>query len=145
MKRSSSLILVDVNVLLYALDKSSKYYTIASSFLDANVDKLALSHQTINEYIRVATHPVFPNRLSITRIEDNVQTFLDRFAKIISPNSATLECSLNLIKKYKIVGSLVFDTYLIATVLTNNINTLATFNVKDFQLFKSEGFSFIAL
>ncbi len=143
MKNSSDLILIDTNVLLYALDKQSKDSFTSKQFIDENCERLVIAHQTINEYIRIATHVKFTNRLSNSEIDTNIRIFLSTFAKVICPDSASLEYSLHLIKKYNITGRLVFDTYLVATALTNSIHTVATYNAKDFQVFKPEGLSLI--
>lgn len=55
--------------------------------------------------------------------------------RIISPTQATYYLWLELVKKYQLIGNRIFDAYLVATALTNSINTVATDNVKDFKKF----------
>ena len=54
-------------------------------------------------------------------------------AHLLSPNKATYYLTLELINKYKISGDNIFDAYLAATALSNDIKTIVTDNTKDFK------------
>ena len=56
--------------------------------------------------------------------------------KIISPNYVTYPLSIELIKKNNLSSDLIFDAYLAATALSNDVKELATDNVKDFKKFR---------
>ena len=61
--------------------------------------------------------------------------------RIIYPNNKTHYLALELIKEHKLVGNHIFDAYLAATAITNDIMEIATDNVKDFQKFKIDIFN----
>ena len=56
--------------------------------------------------------------------------------RIISPDYKTHNIALELIKKHNLSSNLIFDAYLTATAISNNVYTIATDNVKDFKKFE---------
>ena len=66
---------LDVNILLYASDTSSRLHTAASGFLQSCMeggDLFYVAWPTVMGYLRIATHPSFDEPLMA-----NVQTLLD--------------------------------------------------------------------
>ncbi|MBU0570269.1 type II toxin-antitoxin system VapC family toxin [Patescibacteria group bacterium] len=127
--------LLDTNIIIYSLSSKSDKKIRAQEFILKNKNRLTIAHQNINEAIRFLTHPKTPKNISAKkaiRIVLNATSEL----KIISPKPITLHTALALIKKYNIKSNQVFDTYLIATMLTNSISEIATDNEKDFKIFK---------
>lgn len=57
-------------------------------------------------------------------------------AIIISPDYKTHKIALNLIHRYKLTSDEIFDAYLAATALANEIHEIATDNEKDFRKMK---------
>lgn len=55
---------------------------------------------------------------------------------IITPDYRTHNIALELIKKHNLSAYLIFDAYLAATAISNNITSIATDNVKDFKKFE---------
>jgi len=55
---------------------------------------------------------------------------------LILQTQETLYIGLELIKKYSLSADKVFDAYLAATALGNDIKVIATDNTKDFKVFK---------
>ncbi|HEX9122481.1 MAG TPA: TA system VapC family ribonuclease toxin [Actinomycetota bacterium] len=72
---------VDVNVLLYASDRSSTFHADARELLDRlaeGPDLLYLFWPILLGYLRIATHPaIFPRPLSAEQAADNVEQLLD--------------------------------------------------------------------
>jgi predicted nucleic acid-binding protein len=54
---------------------------------------------------------------------------------ILSPTSETYSIVQELISRFPGGGNQIFDLYLVATMLSHNIQTIATDNQKHFQLF----------
>jgi predicted nucleic acid-binding protein len=54
---------------------------------------------------------------------------------IIVPDYKTHRIALEFIKKYKIVSNQIFDAYLAATAISNDIEVIATDNIKDLEIF----------
>lgn len=127
--------IVDSNILVYSIDKFSPKHSKAQKFLEENLNILEVAHQNIFETLRVITYPKFPNPMKLKDAVDAVERIL-KVCSIVSPNWRTQRIALELIKKYKLSSDIVFDAYLAATALSNDIKTIATDNVADFKKFK---------
>lgn len=126
--------LVDSNILVYSVNSSSPKHRKAQNFLLRNLGDLEAAHQNIFETIRVLTHPKFPSPMKIDDAISAVENLLTGLT-IISSDYRTHRIALELIKKYKLSSDKVFDAYLVATALSNDIETIATDNTKDLQKF----------
>lgn len=127
--------LIDSNILIYAINADSPKSIKAREFLKENADKLEIAHQNIVETIRVLTHPKFSNPMNIKAAISAVEA-ITKVCRIICPSQTTYYLCLELLKKYKLTGNRIFDVYLAACALTNHINTIATDNVSDFRKFQ---------
>ena len=127
--------LVDSNILVYAINRRSPKHTAAKNFLKNNIGNLDVAHQNIFEALRVLTHPKFPSPMEI---KDALKAIADivKACRIICPNEQTYYITLLLIRKNKLISDQIFDTYLAATALSNGISTIATDNARDFKKFK---------
>lgn len=127
--------LVDTNILVYAINRRSPKNKIAQIFLQNNIGNLEFTHQNILEALRVLTHPKFPSSMKVLRALKAIENIM-KTCRIINPVEKTIYITLILIKRYKLVSDQVFDTYLAATALSNGITTIATDNIRDFKKFK---------
>jgi predicted nucleic acid-binding protein len=127
--------LVDTNILIYAINADSPKHKQAQEFLVINHDKLEIAHQNVLEAIRVLTHKSFSKPM---RPEDALESVLSiaRSCLMISPDESTYYLTLEFIRNYKLTGNRIFDGYLAATALTNGIAEIATDNTRDFGKFK---------
>ena len=126
--------LVDSNILIYAINKDSPKYKTAIKFLEKNKFDLVFAHQNIIEAIKVLTqqkysHPITP------QLATNAVLLIANASRIISPNNITYPIVLDYIKKFKLSGNRIFDAYLAATAISNGIYEIATDNSKDFKKF----------
>jgi len=126
--------LVDSNILVYAINSLSPKHKIAKDFLKNNSREIAVAHQNIFETLRILTHPKFLNPMKPTPAAAVVKVITSKIG-IISPNYKTCDLALELIKKYSLSSDLIFDAYLVATALSNSIDTIATDNIRDFKKF----------
>lgn len=126
--------LIDSNILVYAINFSSPKHKDTQEFLQKNIGNLVVAHQNIFETLRILTHPKFSNSMEVTDAIEAIDNILQA-CKIISPDYRTHQIALELIKKYKIVSNQIFDAYLVATAISNDIETIATDNIKDLQIF----------
>ena|SRR3989338_254610 len=124
--------LIDSNILVYSINSSSPKNKKAQTFLQNNLGNLDVAHQNIFETIRVLTHPKFPSPMKIREALEAIEAIL-KDCRIISPDYRTHRIALELIKKYQFSADHVFDMYLVATALSNRIETIATDNVRDFS------------
>lgn len=127
--------LVDSNILVYAINRRSPKNKIAQIFLQNNIGNLQIAHQNILEVLRVLTYPKFPSPMKIDDALKAIENVL-KTCHVICPVEKTIYIALLLIKKNKLVSDQVFDTYLVATALSNGITTIATDNTRDFKKFK---------
>ena len=124
--------LVDSNILIYSINLSSPKNKKAQSFLQNNVGDLEIAHQNIFETLRVLTHPKFPSPMKVDKAIDAIESILQG-CRVISPDYRTHQITLELIKKYSLSADKIFDAYLVATALGNDIKVIATDNIKDFK------------
>lgn len=108
---------------------------MAQIFLKNNIGNLQVTHQNILEALRVLTHPRFPSPMKINDALKAIEKIL-KACRVICPVEKTIYITLLLIKKNKLVSDQIFDTYLVATALSNEILTIATDNIRDFKKFK---------
>ena len=126
--------LVDTNILVYAINKDSPKHKQAQKFLKDNQGYLILAHQNILETIKVLTHPRFSQPMK-SKPAIKAVLAIAKNCQIIVPKVGTEFITLELIKKLDLAGIRIFDAYLVATALINSIDTIATDNIKDFKKF----------
>ncbi len=124
--------LVDSNILIYAINSASPKHKTAQKFLQEKIGELEIAHQNIFETLRVLTHKKFPSPM---RPKEAIAAVgrITKVCKIISPDYKTHHIALELVGKYNLGGDKIFDAYLAATALANDIAIIATDNSKDFQ------------
>lgn len=132
--------LIDSNILIYAINTDSPKHKKSQQFLQENLRNLEIAHQNILEAIRVLTHQKFSNPMSLDMALMATQA-ISQSCRIISPTQTSYFLFLELIKKHRLVGNRIFDAYLAATALSNGVDLVATDNVSDFKKFK--GFKII--
>lgn len=126
--------LIDSNILVYAINIDSAKYNRAKKFLRENSQNLHVAHQNILEALRVLTHKKFEHPIGIKKAIGALEGIL-RGCDIISPDNRTHKVALELIKRYELSSDQIFDAYLVATALCNDINIIATDNTKDLKKF----------
>lgn len=126
--------LIDTNILVYAINADSPKNEAAQLFLQKEINSLVVSHQNIFEALRVLTHPKFSSPMKPKEAQEAVWTIIET-CKIIYPNNKTHYLALELIKENNLLGNQIFDAYLAATALSNNITKITTDNDKDFRKF----------
>jgi predicted nucleic acid-binding protein len=122
--------LIDTNILLYALDRKSPLHPKAKALLELGLHegtRLVVAHQNILECIGVLTRGYkVPRGIALRE----VIAFTSAFEQI-APFPGTIDTFLSLMRRAKAVY--VFDMYLAATMLDNNVERIITANTKDFQ------------
>ena len=129
------MMLADSNILVYALSTTSAKYTTAQQFFLKEQHILCLAHQNILESIRVLTHPVLPNAMKSDEARIAVGAIASALT-IIAPSQETYAIFIELMRKYKLISNAVFDTYLVATMLTHGVTRIATDNERNFSRYK---------
>jgi len=135
----SNPILFDTNIFVYALDSASPKHQKAKQLLkEASFGEfnLYLTPQNITETYRVITdtkafEASFSPREAVAELNKLVTAFPS-----VYPGPETCGCLFRLLERYQIKKIHVFDVFLVATMLSNAMDTLFTDNEKDFKFFK---------
>ncbi|MCL4393000.1 type II toxin-antitoxin system VapC family toxin [Patescibacteria group bacterium] len=129
-------VLFDTNILVYAYNTHSTFYEKARALYEME-DNICIAQQNLLELYSVITdkrrieYPVIhEDALKVLK----VYSVTDNFT-VISPNSQTIGLLLLLLKQKKVNNAEIFDTYLVATMITNNVNTVYTADEKVFKKF----------
>lgn len=128
------MILVDSNILIYSFDINSSKNAISRIFLSSEKN-LCISQQNFLETYRVITHDKYSKPMKSIEALEALELIVDEF-KVIFPTNATYKLFKELCRKYIVGSNVIFDVYLIATMLSNGINIIATDNAKDFAKFE---------
>jgi predicted nucleic acid-binding protein len=135
---SSTTIVLDTNVLVYAVDSESPYHAASKSLLDSAVNEdagLCITSQIAAEFCAVITdrrrvrNPLDPGvAASIVRR----LIALPGVSVLMQPIGAELHFA-DLLEKYARVGPRVFDLFLVAVMRGNGVRRICTYNKRDFE------------
>jgi uncharacterized protein len=132
---------LDVNVLLYASDRSSDRHDAAREFLEscaARPEVLCLTWPTLMAYLRIATHPsIFAAPLTPEEALDNVKALLALpHARVVSEQDGFMDAFSHVTADTVVRGNLVPDAHVAAILFQNGVRTLYS-NDRDFRKFES--------
>ena len=132
---------LDVNVLLYASDKSSPRHASARQFLDAcaaNPEVLCLTWPTLMSYLRMATHPaIFGAPLGPDEALSNVTGLLSLpHVRAVSELDGFVDAYSHVAGDVVVRGNLVPDAHVAAILFQHGVRTLYS-NDRDFLKFPS--------
>jgi len=132
---------LDVNVLLYASDRSSERYLRAHSFVEScavGPEILCLTWPTLMSYIRIATHPrIFSAPLSPDEALGNVSALLAlSHVRAVSELDGFLDAYKRMAAETPVRGNLVPDAHVAAILFQHGVRTLYS-NDRDFRKFQS--------
>jgi predicted nucleic acid-binding protein len=119
--------LIDTNVFVYDLDADSMFNTDAHRILTSE-NSLFTTHKNITELFAV-----------LSKIQVNYDIILNYYhditknIQILYPNEESLLHFESLANKHRVKGNRIYDLEVISIMLTHQINTVATFNTKDFE------------
>ncbi|MGH6779001.1 MAG: TA system VapC family ribonuclease toxin [Bradyrhizobium sp.] len=132
---------LDVNVLLYASDRSSDRHSRARGFLEsciASPEILCLTWPTLMSYLRIATHPrIFSAPLSPDQALGNISALVGLpHVRTVSEIDGFLETYKHVAGETPVRGNLVPDAHVAAILFQHGIRMLYT-NDRDFRKFPS--------
>jgi len=131
------MILVDTNVLVYALNVDSPALSAAQRFLDAWRTSLVLAPQALYELYVVCTRPKSVGGLGAN--PQSAASIIDRYRselRLMADPADLFEVWLDLVQKSAVSGRRAHDARLVAFMHGHAITRVATFNGKDFQSFE---------
>jgi len=130
--------IVDVNVLLYAVDLSAKDHTTARRWLDramSATETVGLPTSVSIGFVRIATHPrIFRSPLTPRVAIDTVRTWLARpNVTVPHPTGRHLDLLTELLESIGVGGNLVPDAHLAALAIEHGAEMVSYDN--DFSRF----------
>lgn len=132
---------LDTNVLVYALYADAEHHLAARILLDQAEDDnatLCLTPQILAEFYAVVTNP---RRVTEAKSPGEVLNVIDALLSL--PSMALLPAPVDivaqwtrLLRQHPVTGADVFDVLLAATLRSNGVTRLYTFNRQDFETFE---------
>ncbi len=118
--------LVDANLLLYAVDSRSPHNERAASWLSEQLNsatRVALPWESLAAFVRIATHPRAADRpMTPTEAWDFVSDWLTvPTVWIPTPTDRHAEVFGDLVTKYRLAGNLVPDGHLAALAIEHGL------------------------
>lgn len=132
---------LDVNVLLYASDRSSDRHEAARRFLEscaARPEVLCLTWPTLMAYLRIATHPsIFASPLTPEEALNNIGALLALpHVRVVSEDDGFMDAYRHVTGATTVRGNLVPDAHVAAILFQNGVRTLFS-NDRDFRKFET--------
>lgn len=132
---------IDVNILLYASDRSSDRHLRARHFVEscaASPEILCLTWPTLMSYLRIATHPrIFSAPLSPDEALANVSALIGlAHVRAVSELDGFVDAYKHVAGEIPVRGNLVPDAHIAAILFQHGVRTLYS-NDRDFRKFQS--------
>ncbi len=132
----SEAVLLDSNVLIYAHNKASPLHLHAQSLIKQAIKgniEAVLAQQNLLEFFSIITDPrridkPIPTKEAVSLVKE----YLNSPFRIIDPLKETIEILLDKVANLNIKDGRIFDVYLVATMLSNKIDSIITANINDF-------------
>lgn len=135
------MILLDTNILIYATDTTAPFHKNSKKLRDNGLQgtvSLCVTSQVLLEFFAVVTsskrivNPIEPQK-AIEEIDKYLEA--EKIIKIY-PNKDTFSKIIDLSKKYNIKSQEIFDIQLVATMLSNNVTEIYTYDTGHFSKIK---------
>lgn len=126
-----SRILLDTNVLVYAVDKSSKYHHWSKKFFSDEKYDCCTTSKNLSEFLVVTTRGEEP----LLSTEDAVSDVRDfrAICTVLYPDPLSTDLYTELCSQHQIKGLAIHDCEIASIGLSNQVNQIATVNKKDFR------------
>jgi toxin-antitoxin system PIN domain toxin len=123
-------VVVDANVLLYAVDRASAHHDGSRSWLDgslAGAEAVGLAWVALLAFIRVATNAsIFPSPMSAEEATGQVETWLGAPAAVVPhPTPRHVSVLRGLIRETGTAGNLTTDAHLAALALEHGADLVS--------------------
>ncbi len=123
--------LLDANVLLYAIDESSPRHAVAKAWVEGAFDgdrRVALPWQTLGAVARIATHPrVLTSPLSGSQVAAVIDAWLTcPVVWVPSAGERTARILCDLLGRPGVTGNLVMDAQLAALAIEHGLQVVST-------------------
>jgi predicted nucleic acid-binding protein len=131
---------IDANVLVYAINVDDLHHGSSRALLDAARDPLVtlyVTSQILCEFYSVITNP---RRVALASSAAEAATIIAGLLvlpglHVLPAPMQAVKGLMELLQRYPVTGSRIFDLQIVATMQANNIQRIYTFNTGDFQKF----------
>jgi len=136
----ADLILLDTNILVYADQEEEEYHQAARTLRDRGQQgeiPVCIAPQVLSEFFAIVTrggkhrasHPMSPTEAAV-----EVRKYLDaEHIRKIYPTPTTWPTILSFLEQHPVTGQNIHDLHLAATMLSNGVTKIFTFNATDFE------------
>lgn len=123
--------LVDANILLYAVDATSPFHNRAARWLETALNgprRVGLPWQSLAAFVRISTHP----RASARPLKpDEAVEFVDSWlelevAWVPQPGHGHRQIFTELVSRYQLTGNLISDAHLAAIAIEHGLIVYST-------------------
>ncbi len=130
---------VDTNLLVYSTVSGNEWFEESRRWLTAlQAQKITLcvTTQILREYLVVLTRGnVFETHFTVEQAVSELEVILPSFV-VLEETTESASKLRELMRRYQVRGKQIHDANIIATMLTNGITRLVTYNRADFERFK---------
>lgn len=124
------MILVDANLLLYAVDNASRYHARARSWWDDQLSghaPVGLAWQVLTAFIRIGTNPRLLQRpLSLEEAAEQIQSWLDQpCTRIVRPSESHWTVFQRLLLEGQATANLAMDAHLAALAIEHGCTLMS--------------------
>jgi len=121
-------VLLDTNILIYSLDKSSSFHEESVHLLKNSTFQLFITTKVVAEYFAVCSKLVIDSSVILGFYGE-----LRKNSSLIYPNADSIVIFEKMIVKYKPKGNRVYDLEIASVAAAYGIDFLASFNRDDFK------------
>jgi len=132
---------LDTNILVYAADTTSPFHAACKKLREQGMTgniSLCISPQVLFEFFAVITSPKRVNQpIKPQKAFEEMTKYLRTNHVIkIYPKSNIIEKTIELCQKYNTKSQEIFDVQIVATMLSNGITTIYTYDTGHFSRFE---------
>lgn len=122
--------IVDANILLYAVDSGSPHHSLAASWLTQALrgsSRVGLPWQTLGAFLRIGTHPrVLESPMSAADAQLYVDAWLALDTVWVPPATEhTVRIYGDLARRYQVTGNLVPDAQIAALAIEHGVEVVS--------------------
>ena len=122
--------LVDANLLLYAINRASLHHTDAALWLTTVLEgnrRVGIAWQSLGAFLRISTNPrVYPNPITADQARRQVRSWLDAAPTWILPaTERTASILEELVERHRVTANLVPDAMLAALAMENGLTVMS--------------------
>jgi len=129
-----SKLLLDTNILVYAIDEDSDYFERARSVIENSEKTLLTTSKNLAEFLAVVTRSSaydLEPQLALDILQEILQG-----VDVLFPDKSSMKIFLDLVQQYRPKGLKIHDYDIISIALANACSEIATFNSSDFKAVK---------